>query len=83
MLPTTPSDLDLLLPCIAENARISLMESRKRSWQICEEATAVCATAAQLRKETAQLRHSAVLLRTAAAQFRVEGMLRRQKGLEW
>ena len=79
MLPTTPSDLDLLSPWSAQDARRDLMESRKRARQRCEEAHAVCGTAAELREETVRLRHSAGQLRTVAAQLRAESRRRRHK----
>ena len=79
MLPTTPSDLDLLPPWTAQDARRDLMESRKRARQSCEEANAVCVTAAELREETVRLRHSAGQLRTVAAQLRAESRRRRHK----
>jgi hypothetical protein len=72
MLPTTPSDLDLLSPWSAQDARRDLMESRKRARQRCEEAHAVCVTAAELREETVRLRHS-------AGQLRAESRRRRHK----
>jgi hypothetical protein len=78
---TTPSDLARLAQRFTQARQRDLTESRTRSQQICEAATAACAGAADIRHEAVQLRQHARQLRAVHAQHLIAGGCRRQDAL--
>ena len=81
MHPTTPSDRDMLSKWFTQAVQSDLRECRALAQDICDEATAACARAAEIRYESAQRRHRAQELRTRHAQLCAAGVRRRQDAL--
>jgi hypothetical protein len=65
---------------MTQEAQSDLKESRQRAQQMCEEATAACAIAAELKQEAAQVCQRAAQQRAIAAQLRAKATHRRYTG---
>jgi hypothetical protein len=74
MRPTTPADRDLPTPRFFQHLRSTLSESWALSSEICEEAAAACARAAEIKHTSAQCRKRAEELGVCSGLHRCDGI---------